>query len=209
MKRNTWYVVGALAVVLLGWVVTGEIREKLHERALARQERERREAEVNSIRTFAASHNAIVDWQKTLCNGDTTSHLFSVDLANVLIRPDGRALMFYAELKDITHAKDGVDTAWFETHGCGGTNMKLRLSIDPETAENLQARRSEPVPYFVVAANISNVGNEVRQAASAASAETSDDSGEVIVVKGRATGALYIGADGYQFELDRGAVLTR
>jgi hypothetical protein len=209
MNRNTWYVVGAIIVVLLGWVVTGEIREKLHERALARQEAERREAEVNSIKTFAASHNAIVDWQKTLCNGDTTSHLFAIDLANVLVKPDGRALMFYGELKYITHAKDGVDTAWFETHGCGGTNMKLRLSVDADTMQKLQASRSEPVPYFVVAANISSVGKEVREAASAASPEAADDSAEMIVVKGKAFGALYIGADGYQFELDRGAVLTR
>jgi hypothetical protein len=118
MNRQTKWLLALIPVVLLvGWAVTHEVLVILHERAIAQAEKDRRMAEINSVKSFAASTNAIVDWQKTLCNGDTGTHLFSTDLETVLVRPDGRGMMFYGELKDILHSNDNSDTAVFRAHG--------------------------------------------------------------------------------------------
>jgi hypothetical protein len=201
--KNKLLVALAPIVLLPGWAVTHEILVKLHERELARQERERRLAEINSIKSFAASTNAIADWQKTLCNGDTGTHLFSTDLETVLVRPDGRGMMFYGELKNIIHSSDNSDTAIFRAHGCFDTKLELRLTVGPEVLQKLQASRSQPIPYFVMSATITGVNKPVRPAAGSAAA-SSDEWGDVIVVNGRIFDVLYIGPDGYQFELGRG-----
>jgi len=208
-RRNNWLAGLAPVVLLAGWGATHEIRVILHERAVARQERERREAEVASIKAFAASTNAIVDWQKTLCNGDMTTHDYATDLEPVLPRADGRGLMFYGELKDIVHTKENADTAVFDAHGCMDRKLELRFTVDAELLRKLQASRAQPIPYFVLTASISNVGKPVSQGSRRDVTHTSNDSGVVIVVKGRAFDVLYIGVDGYQFELDRGDLPTR
>jgi hypothetical protein len=204
MNRQTKWLLALIPVVLLvGWAVTHEVLVILHERAIAQAEKDRRMAEINSVKSFAASTNAIVDWQKTLCNGDTGTHLFSTDLETVLVRPDGRGMMFYGELKDILHSNDNSDTAVFRAHGCFDTKLELRLTASPEIVQKLQASRSQPIPYFVMSATITSVSNPRRPTASRAAA-SSDEWGDVIVVKGRIFDVLYIGPDGYQFELGRG-----
>jgi hypothetical protein len=204
MEQRNKLLVALIPVVLLaGWAVTHEILVKLHERELARQERERRVAEIISIKSFAASTNAIVDWQKTLCNGDTGTHLFSTDLETVLVRPDGHGMMFYGELKDILHSNDNSDTAIFRAHGCFDTKLELRLTVSPEVLQKLQDSRSQPIPYFVMSATITSVSKPGRTA-TGGTAASSDEWGDVIVVKGRIFDVLYIGPDGYQFELGRG-----
>jgi hypothetical protein len=202
-QRNKLLIALAPVVLLAGWAVTHEILLKLHERELASQERERRIAEINSIKSFAASTNAIVDWQKTLCNGDTGTHLFSTDLETVLVRPDGHGMMFYGELKDILHSNDNSDTAVFRAHGCFDTKLELRLTASPEVVQKLQASRSQAIPYFVMSATIISVSKSGRTMAGSTAA-SSDEWGDVIVVKGRIFDVLYIGPDGYQFELGRG-----
>jgi hypothetical protein len=201
--RHKLLVALAPVVLLAGWAITHEVLVILHQQELARQERERRLAEINSVRSFAASTNAITDWQKTLCNGDTGTHLFSTDLETVLVRPDGRGMMFYGELKNILHSNDNSDTAVFSAHGCFDTKLELRLTVSPEVLQKLQASRSQPIPYFVMSATITGVSNPGRPAAGSVAA-SSDEWGDVIVVKGRIFDVLYIGPDGYQFELGRG-----
>jgi hypothetical protein len=202
-SRNKLLLALAPVVLLAGWAITHEVLAILHQRELARLERERRLAEINSVKSFAASTNAIVDWQKTLCNGDTGTHLFSTDLETVLVRPDGRGMMFYGELKDILHSNDNSDTAIFRAHGCLDTKLELRLTVSPEVLQKLQAGRSQPIPYFVMSVTITSVSNPGRPKAGRIAA-SSDEWGDVIVVKGRIFDVLYLGPDGYQFELGKG-----
>jgi hypothetical protein len=202
-QRNKLLAALAPVVLLAGWAITHEVLVILHECAAARAEKERRMAEINSVKSFAASTNAIVDWQKTLCNGDTGTHLFSTDLETVLVRPDGHGMMFYGELKDILHSNDNSDVAVFRAHGCFDTKLELRLTASPEVVQKLQASRSQAIPYFVMSATITGVSKPGRPTAGS-TAVSSDEWGDVIVVKGRIFDVLYIGPDGYQFELGRG-----
>src|SRR5579862_9190805 len=105
-QRDKLLVALSPLILLAGWGLAYEVRVILRDRAIVRAKQEHRVAEINSIKEFAAHTNAIVDWQKTLCNGDTDAHLFSADLANVIVRPDGRGVMIYGELKEILQDKD-------------------------------------------------------------------------------------------------------
>lgn len=144
-QRDKLLVALSPLVLLAGWGLAYEVRLVLRERAIARAEKERRLAEINSVKSFAVHTNAIVDWQKTLCNGDTSAHLFSTDLENVIVRPDGRVVMFYGELKDIVHNKDNSDTVVFDAHGCVDTKLELRLTASPEVVQKPQASRKEAI----------------------------------------------------------------
>ena len=208
IRRNTLLAVLVPVILLAGWAATQAILVKLHERELARQEKEWRLAEINSIKAFSASTNAIVDWQKTLCNGDTSTHLFSTDLETVLVRPDGRGLMFYGELKDIIHIKDNSNTAIFDAHGCSDTKLELRLDASDELVQKLQASHTQPIPYFVIAATITSVGKPVTAISHDGADGSSSAAGDKIVVKGRAFDVLYVGVDGYQLEQYRGDLPT-
>jgi hypothetical protein len=178
----------------------------LHNRAIVKAEKERRLSEIDSIKSFAGYTNAIVDWQKTLCNGDTDSHLYSTDLESVVVRPDGRGVMIYGELKEIIHNKDNSGTAVFVAHGCADTNLELRLTTSPEVVEKLQAGRSNPIPLFLMSATITSVSKPGKPTPRADVNGSSNELGEVIIVKGRVFDVLYIGPDGYEFELGHGAL---
>jgi hypothetical protein len=193
-------------ILLAGWGITYEVRMTLRERAIIRAKQERRLAEINSIKDFVAHTNAISDWQKTLCNGDTDAHLFSTDLENVIVRPDGRGIMFYGELKDILPDKDNSSTAVFNAHGCVDTKLELRLTANPEVVQKLQASRSNAIPYFVMSATITSVSKPGRPTPRGDAVGTLDETGEIIIVKGRLFDVLYIGPDGFEFELGRGAL---
>ena len=205
-RRDKWLFAFSPLLLLAIWGLIYEVRVILHSRAIVRAERERRISEIDSIKSFVAHTNAIVDWQKTLCNGDTDSHLYSTDLEAVIVRPDGRGVMAYGELKDIVHNKDNSDTAVFEAHGCTDTKLELRLTASPEVVEKLQANRSKPIPLFVMSATITSVGRPGKPTPRSDADGSSNDTGEVIIVKGRVFDVLYIGPDGYEFELGRGAL---
>jgi hypothetical protein len=193
-------------VLLAGWGLAYEVRVILREREAVRAKQEHRMAEINSIKEFAGHTNAIVDWQKTLCNGDTDAHLYSTDLGNVVVRPDGRGIMFYGELKEILRNKDESSTAVFTAHGCVDTKLELRVTANPEVVQKLQAGRSNAIPYFVMSATITSVGKPGKPTPRGEATGSFDEAGEVIIVKGRLFDVLYIGPDGYEFELDRGAL---
>lgn len=199
---------GALSPLALLAVcgIAYEIRVVLRDHAIVRAKQERRLAEINSIKDFARSTNAIVDWQKTLCNGDTDAHLYSTDLENVIVRPDGHGDMFYGELKEILQNKDDSSTAVFQAHGCVDTKLELRFTASAGVVQKLVAGGSNPIPYFVMSATVTNVGRPGKPTPRGGGAEASDETGEVIIVKGRLFDVLYIGPDGYEFELDRGAL---
>ena len=79
-KRDKLLVALSPFILLAGWGLAYEVHVILRDRAIVRAKQEHRLAEINSIKEFAAHTNAIVDWQKTLCNGDTDAHLFSAFL---------------------------------------------------------------------------------------------------------------------------------
>jgi hypothetical protein len=193
-------------ILLAGWGIAYEVRVVLREHAIVREKQEHRLAEINSIKDFARSTNAIVDWQKTLCNGDTDAHLFSTDLETVIVRPDGHGVMIYGELKDILQNKDNSSTAVFDAHGCLDTKLELRLTASPGVVQKLQAGRGNAIPYFVMSATITSVGRPGKPTPRGDAGGSSDEAGEVIILKGRLFDVLYIGPDGYEFELDRGAL---
>jgi hypothetical protein len=207
-RRDKWLVALSPLALLAIWGLIYEVRVILHNHAIVRAEKERRLAEIDSIKSFAGYTNAIVDWQKTLCNGDTDAHLYSTDLEAVVVRPDGRGVMIYGELKDIVHNKDNSDTAVFEAHGCADSKLELRLTASLEVMEKLQASRSKPIPYFVMSATITSVGKPGKLTPRSDADGSSAETGEVIMVKGRVFDVLYIGPDGYEFELGRGALPT-
>jgi len=193
-------------ILLAGWGLAYEIRGILHERAIVRAKQEHRLAEIDSIKNFAAYTNAVADWQKTLCNGDTNAHLFSADLENVIVRPDGRGIMIYGELKEILQNKDNSRTAVFTAHGCVDTKLELCLTASPEVVQKLQAARSNAIPYFVMSATITSVSKPGKATPRSDAAGSPDETGEVIIVKGRLFDVLYVGPDGYEFELGHGAL---
>jgi hypothetical protein len=80
----------------------------------AEESRKRQNVEAEHQRTKQAidelgkAHNAVLDWRQSLAAKEPVGRIYSVELAPILIRPDGRPLLFIADALDVSTTAENI-----------------------------------------------------------------------------------------------------
>lgn len=125
--------------------------EKVHEQALVSAKRERDNAIRADILALAGRYSAIADWWKGLGKDSMESEVFSASLTKLLVRRDGRPILFVASLRDVSEDAQGyiID---FDAPVTFLKQMRLRLRCtEAQGQAALSFSRNERRRYAVVA----------------------------------------------------------
>jgi hypothetical protein len=159
----------------------------------AEENRKRQQAEAQHQRTaqaigeLAGAHDAVVDWRKGLAAKEPLARIFSAELAPVLIRTDGRPLLFIADVMDVS-SKGGDYLCKFEAYANAVQKLDLILVCTPDQAN--QVMHDSEGKYAVVA-QVASIGPGVPKAG-----ENGDETqGVSFPVYGKCLGQVNVGKD--------------
>jgi len=144
-------VVPLLIVLAAVVAVGGYFVYKHHEaqkRAARRAEYERR------ITQFTAKNNAVTDWQRPLLAKRKLEKTYSVELAPLLVRQDGRPVFVFASLRNVNKV-DGRTLIYLDEATGLESQLKLQLDCTPEQARFVMS--GDPPFILAVIAQIRSV----------------------------------------------------
>jgi hypothetical protein len=139
-----------LTVVVVVAAVGGYFAYKQHKASREAQELAARRAEFESqIARFAEKHNAVIDWQKPLLAKGALEKTYSLELARLLVRPDGRPILVFASLDNVSES-GGRTLIYLDEATRLESHLKLRLDCTPEQAHFAMSAGS-PQTFAVIA----------------------------------------------------------
>jgi hypothetical protein len=142
------------------------------------------------------THNAVTDWKKGLGEALKLEPIYTVNLQRLLVRDDGRPLLFYASVNDVKE-QNGRNLLVLETQIDIRATLRLVLECDPARArEVMEQRGPEFERYYAVVAQIRSVRKSADESASNRDNESGSASAESFVAEGRALDLLFVGAYG-------------
>jgi hypothetical protein len=135
--------------------VGGYFVYKHHVESREAQERAARRVEFETrITQFTAKNSAVTDWQKPLLAKGKPEKTYSVELAPLLVRQDGRPVLVFASLLNVSES-EGRTLIYFDEADRPESQFKLQLDCSPEQAHSLM---SDNTAYrFAVIAQIRSV----------------------------------------------------
>lgn len=157
----------------------------------AEEKRERQQAEADrqrakrAIDELARQHNAVVKWREGLAAKEPIGQIYSVDLEPILIRSDGRPLLFIADVVDINSTGPSYMCS-FQADLNMSHKIDLILACTPEQAT--QIRQGASGKYAIVA-RITSLGPLVHVPAQ----EESGEGGVRFRASGECLGQAYLG----------------
>jgi len=186
-----------IAVVVIWGIIShyqSEAEKKRQQEEQTKAKAKAKEQRINRIKLaiadLALAHNAVSDWRQSFALKGALDRIYSAELARVLIRPDGRPLLFIAEVLDVnssgssyicTFQGDVVNQSW---------RLKLLLACTPDQAAQIM---HNSFGTYAVVAYISSIGT--------AEQRTGEDEWESeegrFPAYGRCVGQVYLG--GYYF----------
>jgi hypothetical protein len=106
------------------------------------------------ITALGARYNAVSDWRAGLFS-DSVSPVYSATLQNALVRNDGRPMLFFGSLYDVTNAGDSPRCV-FDNHG--KVHIRFVLACSEEQASYLMKQYPGTFKdFFAVVAQIEAV----------------------------------------------------
>jgi hypothetical protein len=127
----------ALVIVALGGYFAHKHREQTRKAQEQTQEQAAKREEFESrISAFAVKHDAVMMWQKALLAKGKTEKLYSAELAPLLVRPDGRPVLVFASLRNVSES-GGRTVVYFDDATSLESRFKLQLDCSPERAYSL------------------------------------------------------------------------
>jgi hypothetical protein len=148
-------VVPLLIVLMAVAAVGGYFVYKHHEESREARERAARRAEyARRITQFIAKNNAVTDWQKPLFAKGTPEKIYTVELARLLVRADGRPILVFASLLNVGES-DERTVIYFDEVDRPESQFKLQLDCTPEQARLLTSDNS--AYRFAVIAQVRSV----------------------------------------------------
>jgi hypothetical protein len=141
LKRGQWRIPQlfglALVVVAIGGYFAHKHREQTRKAQEQAQEEAVKRAEFESrISAYATKHNAVADWQKPLLAKGKAETVYSAELAPLLVRPDGRPVLVFAMLRNVSES-GGQAVIYFDDATTLESRFKLQLDCSPEQAHPL------------------------------------------------------------------------
>jgi hypothetical protein len=159
----------------------------------ADENRKRQQAQAESqkvtqaIDDLARVHNAVVDWRKGLAAKGPLGRIFSAELAPVLIRTDGRPLLFIGDLLDVS-SNGGDYTCKFEAYANAIQKLDLILACTPDQANQLM---HDSEGKYAVVAQVASVGPGVPSTGQG----TDETQGVSFPIFGKCLGQVSVGKD--------------
>ena len=149
MKDVTKKAVFVIVLLAIGyWVISGKV-------AVKRTKTEKRELETKEsieakklVSALADKHNAVVDWRQALDKEEKfwRDSTYTIEAEEVLIRADGRPILFFGGIEDIIKENDKYlvywgdnDWSYFSDDDIKGN--KLRRNRRKESHGNADIRR--------------------------------------------------------------------
>ncbi len=126
----------ALVIAAIGGYLVFRHREKAIE---AHKLADRRAEFASRLAQFAARYNAVTDWQKALAAKSGAS--YSAELQEVLAKSDGRPVLVFALLKNVSQS-DGRTEVYFDEFGALESQFRLQLDCTPDQARALMSDNS-------------------------------------------------------------------
>jgi hypothetical protein len=187
-------------LLIAGVIIWGVISHYQSEAEKKRQQEEQtkakakaKEQRINRIKLaiadLALAHNAVSDWRQSFAPRGEFGRIYSAELARVLIRPDGRPLLFITAISDVNSSRSSY-TCIFQGDVNLSWRLKLLLACTPDQAAQIMHNSSGT---YAVVAYISSIG--------AAEQRTEEDGSESeegrFLAYGRCVGQVYLGKDYY------------
>ena len=197
-------VMAVLVLILAGvaWRVSNQMIEKHENERLDRDEQTRIEQAVSRM---TAAQNAVSDWKKALGEAVQLEPIYTVSLQKVLVRDDGRPLLFYAHLDDVKE-QNGNYLLVFESDVDVRATIRLVLDCEPDRARGVLGRRGSYFErYYAVVAQIRSVrrtGDEEVSGQDDAAKDTTSESKPTFVADGRALDLVFVGRYGFVWDLE-------
>ena len=148
-QRRTVLIVSAVLIGLLVWGLRSEKKKESREQEA--QQAQDKDVEQHIAR-FAERYDAVTDWRKSLSDGK----VYSAELTALLVRDDGRPVLFVAQVKDVTSG-GGEYMIHFDVWG--NPPLTLELVCKPEQARNVMAHRTEGFSRYAVVAIVTSVSS--------------------------------------------------
>jgi hypothetical protein len=197
--------VAALLVLAgIGWGISKTISSRKEHREEEEQRQETTRLE-HSISGMVAAHNGVIDWKKELGNKLNLDPIYTVHLQGVLIRADGRPLLFYASVDDVKQQQDGNYLLVLSSSVDVRATIRLTLECEPDRAREVLGQRGPELNrYYAVIAQIRSVQKIAHEVPSGVDTETGDSTSEIPVfaTNGRVLDLMYVGAYGLARDLD-------
>jgi hypothetical protein len=106
------------------------------------------------IASLGAKYNAVSDWRAGLIS-DSVSAVYSVTLQNALVRSDGRPMLFFGSLHDVTNAGDSLHCV-FDSYGV--VDIRFVLGCSEEEFNHVTKQQTGLFKHFsAVVAQIESV----------------------------------------------------
>jgi hypothetical protein len=143
------FVLGAIAIAFRGInqenrrrgeeLASPAEQKRIEEERVQEQTAKARRLEIEqAVFHLAVDHNAVTDWQQTLTTHDLVGPTYSAELSKVLIRPDGRPLLFVAELQDVALVGDNYECVFSDKTRLL-LNLELILRCSPSVANQVMS----------------------------------------------------------------------
>jgi len=146
-----------------------------------------RQRTAQAIGELARAHNAVVDWRKGLAAKEPLGRVFSAELVPVLIRSDGRPILFIADLLDVS-SESGDYTCKFEAYANAIQKMGLILACTPDQANQIM---HDPEGRYAVVVQVASVSPGVPETGGS----TDETQTASFPVYGRCLGQVNVGKD--------------
>jgi hypothetical protein len=116
-KRFSKLTVGILVLAGVGWGISSLISSKKAQRENERQRREEQTRIEQAVSAMQATHNAVTDWKKGLGEALKLEAIYTVNLQRLLVREDGRPLLFYASVNVFLAEGRALDLVFVGPYG--------------------------------------------------------------------------------------------
>jgi heme exporter protein D len=159
------------------------------EQAKAEEQRIKR-----AVGELAQAQNAVVNWRQVFAAKGPRGRIYSAELAPVLIRPDGRSLLFIADVVDVSPSANAYVCS-FQADVNLSWKLRLVLGCTPDQATQIMHASSGK---FAVVAQIFSLGSAELNAGG----DGLETEGGRFSASGKCVGQLFVGKDYFDDFLD-------
>lgn len=141
-----------VVLAALGWWGYGTISKRRAEKAYEKQQTERRAQINDKVAAFCRRYDAITGWEEKFFKAK--GNLFSLKLEDAIVNTGGKPILISGWIDDVARHGDKFFLS-LRVYDLEPT-ISFVLECDPEVARRVQASKSAP-PYYAIVARISSV----------------------------------------------------
>jgi len=198
MKNIASKIVFALIALAIGiWIVLNIISSQHSNVKKEKAEVEKKIQIEQTISNMVARHNAVTDWKKNFNEKSTLlGRIYTVQVEDALIRSDGRPVLFFASVDDVTRIGNKYYVHfhnWFDL----SPEIRFVLECDSEQVKKIMGQITDFFEQYAVVALISSLQRpkfEVKAYPhSAEDAEVVVEFSDIFIARGRCLDLLFVG----------------